>query len=146
MIFIFSKLKQITDPELSNMVRPTDYYGSAMLQNFFNVLSFLDRTKDGNFFLCHSKTKYRECHNQTVPVFFRGDHHRVGVGFIFCNLQNLEYIQLPFAMELRKSQRHRNLPEFKDCIDLLLSHGNTQKRVSDFVGVNHSSISRLYKP
>jgi hypothetical protein len=54
-------------------------------------------------------------------------------------------IQLPLALEVRKSQRSRNLAEFKDCVDLLLSHGNTQKRVADFVCVNLSSISRLYK-
>jgi hypothetical protein len=126
-------------------VQPTDYYGSAMLQNFFSELSYLDMTKDGNFFLCHSKTKYSECYNQTVPVFFRGDQSRVGVGFTFCNLQNLEDIQLPFALEQHKSQRHRNLSEFKDCIDLLLSHGNTQKRVADFAAVHPSSISRLFK-
>ncbi|MEI6901061.1 MAG: AAA family ATPase, partial [Bacteroidota bacterium] len=75
-------------------IQPTDYYGSAMLQNFFNELSFLDAAKDGNFFLCHSKTKHKECFNQTVPVFSRGDHQRVGVGFTFCNLQNLIDIQL----------------------------------------------------
>jgi hypothetical protein len=101
-------------------------------------------TKDENFFLCHSKTKYRECYNKTVPVFFRGDHHRVGIGFTYCNLQNLDDIQLPFALELHKSQRSRNLAEFKDCIDLLLTHGNTQKRVADFIGVNQSSVSRLF--
>ncbi len=123
-------------------IQPTDYYGSAMLQNFFNELSFLDMTKDGNFFLCHSKTKYRECYNQTVPVFFRGDHHRVGVGFTFCNLQNLEDIQLPFALEQLKKTRPRDLSKFVKQIHDLYSYGNSIKTISEIFSVSHTAISR----
>jgi hypothetical protein len=38
-------------------ITPTSYYGSAALQNFFTEVSFIDATRDGKFFLCHSKTK-----------------------------------------------------------------------------------------
>jgi hypothetical protein len=122
-------------------IQPTDYYGSAMLQNFFNELSFLDMTKDENFFLCHSKTKYRECYNQTVPVFFRGDQSRVGVGFTFCNLQNLADIQLPFALELHKTTR-RDLSKYVKQIHDLYSSGSSIKTISEIFGVSHTAISR----
>ena len=122
-------------------IQPTDYYGSAMLQNFFNELSFLDVTKDGNFFLCHSKTKHKECYNQTVPVFFRGEHHRVGVGFTFCNLQNLTDIQLPMMLAPIREGRSRNLSEFKREISLLLAGGLTHNRIAQVFGVSRSAIS-----
>ena len=122
-------------------IQPTDYFGSAMLQNFFNELSFLDMTKDGNFFLCHSKTKHRECYNQTVPVFTRGEHHRVGIGFTFCNLQNINDIQLPMMLVPNKDGRSRNLSEFKQEISLLLAEGLTHDRIAKVFGVSRSAIS-----
>jgi hypothetical protein len=30
-------------------------------------------------------------------------------------------------------------------VDLLLSHGNNHKLITDLIGVNHYSVSRLYK-
>ena len=125
-------------------IQPNDYFGSSMIQNFFSELFYLDKTKDGNFFLCNAKTKDKDSFEHFVPVLMRGDHHRVGVGFTFCNIQALADIQLPFALEQHKPHRSRNLNEFKDCVDLLLSHGNTQTRVADFAGVTPSSISHLY--
>jgi hypothetical protein len=124
-------------------IQPTDYYGSAMLQNFFNELSFLDMTKDGNFFLCHSKTKHKECYNQTVPVFFRGDHHRVGVGFTFCNLQNINDIQLPMMLAPNKEGRTRNLSRFRDFVQILLERGKSQSDIASFCGVTRAAIHYL---
>ena len=124
-------------------IQPTDYYGSAMLQNFFNELSFLDAAKDGNFFLCHSKTKHKECFNQTVPVFSRGEHNRVGVGFTFCNLQNLIDIQLPMMLIANKDGRIRNLSHFRDFINILINAGKSQKEIADFAGVSRQAIGYL---
>jgi RecA-family ATPase len=124
-------------------IQPTDYYGSAMLQNFFNELSFLDMTKDGNFFLCHSKTKHKECFNQTVPVFSRGEHHRVGVGFTFCNLQNLIDIQLPMMLTPNKSGRSGNLTDFRKEIGTLLSGGITHAQIAKVFGVSRSAVSHF---
>ena len=124
-------------------VQPTDYYGSAMIQNFFNELCFLDQTKDGNFFLCHSKTKNAECYNQTVPVLSRGDHHIVGFGFTYCYMANLADIRLPFNLDPPRTPRSRNLSDFKRPISLLLSNGYSQSEVAKMLDVNHSSISRL---
>jgi len=124
-------------------IHPTDYYGSAMLQNFFHELSFLDQTKDGDFFLCHSKTKKSETYNKIVPVFFRGEHPCVGYGFNFVSLQSLADIQLPIALTNPSRNRTRNLSKFKKEISVLLAGGFTQVEIADLCNVNHSSISRL---
>lgn len=124
-------------------IQPTDYYGSAMLQNFFHELSFLDQTKDGDFFLCHSKTKKSETYNKIVPVFFRGEHRYVGYGFNFVSLQSLADIQLPVTLSNPSRHRSRNLKEFKNEIALLMSNGITQSRIAELCNVNQSSVSRL---
>jgi RecA-family ATPase len=124
-------------------IQPTDYYGSSMLQNFFNELSFLDMTKDSNFFLCHSKTKHKECFNQTVPVFSRGEHNRVGVGFTFCNLQNLIDIQLPMMLTSNKSGRSGNLSDFRKEITLLSAGGTTHAQIAKLLGVSRSAVSHF---
>ena len=121
-------------------VQPTDYYGSSMLQNFFHELSYLDRTKDGNYFLAHSKTKHRDSFSQTVPVFSRGDHQYHGLGFTFLNLQNINDIQLPFALQEPNKGRHRNLGDFKTEISILQSSGISDRQIAKFIGVTHPAI------
>jgi len=125
-------------------IHPTDYYGSSMLQNFFHEVSFLDQTKDGDFFLCHSKTKKSESYSKIVPVFFRGEHRYIGYGFNFVSLQAIADIQLPLALSNPSKHRSRNLKNFKTHITLLMSHGYSQREIADLLNVNHSSISRLY--
>ena len=86
-------------------VSAVSYYGSSMLQNFFTEMFYLDTTKDGRFFLCHAKTKQKQEDIGMVPVFTRGEHPTVGLGFTFQALQNSADIQLPFSLEPPKSQR-----------------------------------------
>jgi len=123
-------------------IQPTDYYGSSMLQNFFNELFFLDMTKDGNFFLCHSKTKHKETYTSIVPVLSRGDHSRFGAGFTFLNLQKLSEIQLPDALLIQNRHRSRNLSKFKREISILLSNGCSQQDIADLCNVTQSAVSR----
>ena len=128
-------------------VQPTDYYGSSMLQNFFNELFFLDKTRDGNFFLCHSKTKQKESYITTVPVFSRGDHHRVGAGFTYLSLQPLSEIQLPAALVNPNKPRVRNLSQFKKEISVLLAAGCSQSDIARFANVTQSAIWHcIYTP
>lgn len=124
-------------------IHSTDYYGSAMVQNFFHELSFLDQTKDGDFFLCHSKTKKSERYNKIVPVFFRGDHRYVGYGFNYVSLQSLADIQLPLALTNPSMHRSRNLKAFKKEITILFANGISQSEIADLCNVNRSSVSRL---
>jgi len=127
-------------------VSAVSYYGSAMLQNFFTEMFYLDTTKDGRFFLCHAKTKKEERYTDTVPVFTRGDHPVVGLGFTFQALQEIAGIQLPFSLEPSKSQRSRNLSGFRDCVDALVEKGKSQRRIAAFAGVSHTTIQNMIIP
>lgn len=126
-------------------IHPTDYYGSAMVQNFFHELSFLDQTKDGDFFLCHSKTKENEKYTKIVPVFFRGEHRYVGYGFNFVSLQALSDIQLPIALSNSSQPRNRNMKDFKRPISILMSSGFSQREIAELCNVNQSSVSRVFQ-
>ena len=127
-------------------IQPTDYYGSAMLQNFFHELTFLDRAKDGNYFLCHSKTKHADVFTDVVPVFSRGQHQRHGFGFTFLNLQQLSMIQLPAAIAPNQGTRSRNLDDYKKEILILIAGGCSQSDIAKAFNVNQSSISRILAP
>jgi len=124
-------------------IQPGDYYGSAMIQNFFNELFYLDKTKDGNFFIAHSKTKHKDCFDQIVPVLNRGDHHRLGFGFTFCNLQNLSDIQLPLTLIQPKLSRKKPLPLCIREIQTLLSAGFSQNDIALFCDVSRSAINHI---
>ena len=126
-------------------VQPTDYFGSSMLQNFFFELSFLDTTRDGNFFLCHSKTKREECYNQTVPVLTRGPHRTVGVGFTFEAMRSVADIQLPFSLVSSGEIRKRNLAQFKHEIAILDQAGVKRSRIAELCNVNRSAITHLFE-
>jgi len=78
-----------------------------------------------------------------VPVFTRGEHPVVGLGFTFQALQTLTDIQLPFSLELPKSQRPRNLAEYREAIDILLNAGKSQRYIAGFAGVTHTAIQKL---
>ncbi len=126
-------------------IQPTDYFGSSMIQNFFSEVSFLDKTKDGKFFLCHSKTKHKELYaDKKVPVFTRGEHSVVGLGFTFQKMQKIKTIQLPFFwQEIAESNEghrgRRDLNEFaEDIMDL--SKTTEIERIAKMFQVTRSAI------
>lgn len=123
-------------------ISPVSYYGSAMLQNFFTEICYLDKTKDGEFFLCHTKTKHAECYSSTVPVFTRGEHEKIGYGFTFIRLQSLSDIQLPFNIQTQR-QRKNNLSKYKN--ELMILEKNSIKRtvIAEMCNVDRSTITRL---
>jgi len=124
-------------------IQPGDYYGSAMIQNFFHELFYLDKTKDGNFFIANAKTKHKENFDQIVPVLFRGDHQRLGFGFTFCNLQNISDIQLPLALIQPKLTRKKPLTLCTREIQTLLSAGFSQADVALLCDVSRSAINHI---
>lgn len=126
-------------------IQPTDYYGSSMIQNFFTELSYLDASKDGRFFLCHQKTKFPENYSQSVPVFTRGEHPVVGVGFNYEAMMPLVDIQLPYALKSGKSSRRYNLSKFKNELDILIQAGIKPATIAKICDVDRSAISRLFK-
>jgi hypothetical protein len=125
-------------------IQPTDYYGSSMIQNFFTELSYLDISKDGRYFLCHQKTKFPENYSQTVPVFTRGEHPIVGVGFNYEAMMPLSDIQLPFAFSSSKPTRRTSLGKFKKEIALLEDAGIKRARIAEMCDVARSTIYRLF--
>jgi len=126
-------------------IQPTDYFGSAMLQNFFYELSFLDMAKDGRFFLCHSKSKHKESYTQTVPVFTRGENSTVGVGFSFECLQPLSEVQLPFSLTSLNGPKKRNLSKFKKEISILHNAQVKHSVIAALCNVDRSTIFRLFE-
>jgi hypothetical protein len=123
-------------------IQPTDYYGSAMIQNFFNELCYLDKTKDGNFMLIHSKTKRPECYDTTVPVLIRGEHHRFGFGFTYAHLANAADLRLPFSLD-QQSHRPRNLSDFKKEIITLHDNGFKNTEIAKVFSVSSTAIAKI---
>lgn len=126
-------------------IQPTDYFGSSMVQNFFSEISFIDRTKDGKFFLCHAKTKYKECYDQVVPVFTRDHHPVVGVGFAFESMQLVSDIQLPLAFNADKPSRRSNMAKFKKEISILDAAGVNRTTIAEMCNVARSTIYRVFE-
>ena len=124
-------------------IQPTDFYGSSCLQNFFFHVSYLDTTKDGRFFLCNSKGKDEECYDRTVPVFTRGEHATVGVGFTYETMQDLADIQLPFTLKPAQNTRRRNLAQYRKEIGMLIQSGVKYNTIAGLCGVDRSTIYRL---
>ena len=132
-----------TKGDVRTAISPTSYYGSAMLQNFFTEMFFLDVTKDGRFFLCHAKTKREECYTQNVPVFTRGFHPACGIGFTFEQLLPIADVQLPLTILPSASSTKRNLAKYREEIALLIKAGIRPAKIAEMCGVHRSSISRL---
>lgn len=123
-------------------ISPVSYYGSAMLQNFFTEICYLDKTKDGEFFLCHTKTKRAECYSSTVPVFTRGEHEKIGYGFTFLRLQSLSDIQLPLNIQTH-GQRKNSLSKYKNELMILETNGTKRTIIAEMCNVDRSTITRL---
>jgi len=127
-------------------IQPTDYFGSSMVQNFFSEVSFLDMTADGRFFLCQSKTKQKECYTESVPVFTRGEHPVVGVGFNYETLMNLSDIQLPYMLQTKNITKRKNLRNFLKEISILDHNGVSRATIAEMMGVSRPTIYSLFDP
>jgi hypothetical protein len=120
-------------------ITENSYYGSAHIANFFTEIFFLDKTKDGNFFLKHSKTKQREAWTDTVPVLSRGRHIRDGLGFTFIALMQLDSIQLPSSLNIRKKKPS----DYKTEILKMYDAGILQTKISEIFGCSRSAICQI---
>lgn len=124
-------------------IQPVSYFGSSMIQNFFSEISYLDMTRDGRFFLCHAKTKHRECYSDTVPVFTRGEHPVVGLGFNYETLLPLSDVQLPLELRTDSAPKKRNLNQFTDEISILLNAGKSVAQIAALFDVSSRSVYRI---
>ena len=133
-----------SDPRTA--ISPQSYFGSAHLMNFFTEMFFLDASKDERFYLCHSKTKRAEIYSKTVPVFTRGYHSTVGLGFSFQQLQDLHDIQLPLIISPQRSTKRTDLALFRKEIAILDNSGVKRSRIAEIFNVNPSTITRVFDP
>jgi hypothetical protein len=141
----FLVIGHTTKGQSNTAIMATSYYGSSMLQNFFTEIFYLDMTKDGKFFLSHAKTKREECYMQTVPVFTRGEHPRLGIGFNYESLQPVADVQLPVTLGNEKPSRRTNMDRFMKEIQILDRAGVKQKTIAEMCDVDRSTIYRALK-
>lgn len=123
-------------------ITPTSYYGSAALQNFFPEISFLDKATDGQFFLCHAKTKRSECWTDTVPVLNRGESSRFGYGFNYETLRPLSEVQQPLSI-LTRPQRKVNLSEFKSELRIMENAGISRAQIARICNSSKANITKI---
>ena len=124
-------------------IQPVSYFGSSMIQNFFPEISYLDRSRDGSFFLCQAKTKHKECYSDTVPVFTRGEHPVIGLGFNYESLQPISDVQLPFELKSEVVLKKKNLSQLTDEISILHSAGKNAGQIAAAFDVSTRSVYRI---
>jgi hypothetical protein len=142
----FLVIGHTTKGDVKTCISGSSYYGSAMLQNFFQEIFYLDATKDNRFFLCHAKTKQKECYTETVPVFTRDEHPVVGLGFTFQQLMPLSEVQLPMMIVPERSQKKIKLSDFRHEIAILDQNNVRRARIAEMLQVNRSAITHLFEP
>jgi len=125
-------------------IQSVDFFGSSMLQNFFKELTFLDKTKDGRFFLCQSKSKLKDPYDVTVPVFTRGDHPVLGVGFNYEALMPLAEIQLPYVLTPHPAVKKRNINNYRKEIAVLDHAGISKARIAEIFGVSRGTVYQVF--
>lgn len=138
----FLVIGHTTKGDQRTAISPTSYYGSAMLQNFFTELFYLDMTKDEKFFLCHSKTKRSECYNKTVPIFNRSDESKTGYGFTFERMESISDVQLPLTIQTH-GQRKTNLSKYRNELSIIEKTGIKRTVIADLCNVDRSTITRI---
>lgn len=138
----FLVIGHTTKGDQRTAISPTSYYGSAMLQNFFTELFYLDMTKDEKFFLCHSKTKRAECYNKNVPVLNRSDESKTGYGFTYERLESISDVQLPLTIQTH-GQRKTNLSKYRNELLIIEKTGIKRTVIADICNVDRSTITRI---
>ncbi len=139
----FLVIGHTTKGQAETAILPTSYYGSSMVQNFFTEIFYLDTTKEGKFFLAHAKTKREECFNKTIPVFTRGPHPRLGVGFTYESLQNITDVQLPTTLNEPRQTRRTNMSKYVNEIMILDKAGINRTTIAAMCDVSRTTIYRL---
>ncbi len=124
-------------------VQPTSYYGTSMLIDYFKEMFYLDRTKQGNYFLAQVKSKHRETYKTEVPVFSFGDHPVLGTGFDFLALKSLSDIQLPLSLAAPSQGRKNNLARYQRELMLMEQAGIKRSIIAEICDVSRGTISKI---
>jgi hypothetical protein len=124
-------------------IQESDYFGSSMVQNFFSEVFYLDTTVDEKFFLCQVKTKRPECWKKEVPLFTRGEHPKLGIGFNYEGMRSIEDVQLPLTLGTSDKPKKRNLKGFIDELIILDNSGVSRARIAEMLDVSRPTVYRL---
>lgn len=139
----FLVIGHTTKGNSSLAIQESDYFGSSMVQNFFSEVFYLDTTLDEKFFLCQVKTKRPECYKKEVPVFTRGEHPKLGVGFNYEYMRSIEEVQLPATLGPVDKPKKRNLKGFLPEIAILDREGVNRSRIAELLDVSRGTLYRL---
>lgn len=123
-------------------INPSNYYGSAHIQNFFKEIFYIDKTKfkDKTYFLAHSKTKHAVCHEDRVPVLQLLGQSAVGVGFTLTCWNDVENIQLPLTLSDKKKAKPSDYPE---AVRAMYNAGRLQSEIAKIFGCGQAAISKM---
>jgi len=124
-------------------IQESDYFGSSMVQNFFSEVFYLDTTPEEKFFLCQVKTKRPECWKKEVPVFTRGEHPKLGIGFNYEGMRSIEEVQLPLTLGTSDKPKKRNLKGFVPEIAILDREGVNRARIAELLDVSRATLYRV---
>jgi len=86
-----------------------------------------------------NKTKRTENYIMTMPVFTRGDHPVVGVGFTYETMQSLSDV----SCRMRENKA-RKLSHYTKEISILQAGGVSYATISDIFNVTRQSIYNLF--
>jgi RecA-family ATPase len=143
----FLVIAHTTKGDPRTAINPTSYYGSAMIQNFFSEISFLDATKTPQQFMwVHAKTKKQLCYDQTVPVFLRGAHPQCGIGFNFIQFDERQDIMLPDTLSgTKKRKKQLTDNEMVLMLKFLKESGYSDKQIACLCDTSRQNIHKILK-
>ncbi len=136
--FVIGHTKK-TNPK--ECIKPIDYHGSSMIQNFFLEIFYLDETNDGRFLLRHAKCKHADAHIDSVPILNRKMIDGYGLGFEFEEMEEYEKVKKPdfITQDLNK----KNIKEYEKEIRILFSKKIGATRISELMGCSRNTIYRI---
>jgi hypothetical protein len=124
-------------------VQPDSYYGTSMLIDYFKEMFFLDKSRQGDFFFCHVKTKQPEVYKTEVPVLTLGSHPSLGIGFDFQTLRNIADIQLPLNLMQPSQGRKVHLSRFRNELKVMEAAGIKRATLAEICDVSRGTITKI---
>jgi len=103
----------------------------------------MDTTPDEKFFLRQLKTKKPECYKSVIPVFTRGDHPKLGVGFNYEGMRSIEEVQLPLSLVTNDKPKKRNLKGFMEEIAILDREGVSRSRIAELLDISRGTLYKF---
>jgi RecA-family ATPase len=131
-----------TKTSKAQCIKDTDYHGSAMIQNFFLEIFYLDETNDGRFFLRHAKCKNDDGFIDKVPVLDRKIIDAYGLGFEFVSVEPYSSVK---KADILTNENHsdRKIKDFEKEFKILYENGIGISRMAILANCHRKTISTL---